>query len=341
MADDMKKSDDLEGREDDVEKAVTEPEPEPEDKPEAEAEERPEPKPAEKLEPAAKDAAPARKRTFDTVHLVVAAAVALVVGLAAGGFGGRLSQGSAGVISLSGKTTLSEGELNSTIATFTYNGTTHNVTAREVIEQNSSIESAANDDGTYNVPNPDDVVYYAQSEVILLDAQSRGITVSDDEVAAYAEQYFGTSDYATIASTYGLDEGTAKSVLTDSTLRVKLRDEVVSTTMPEMPTAPTEPAEGAEDTPTAEYAAYIIALVGDEWDSATGTWATTDGEYYATLSSYEITNDSATYAAAEAAYNVAYGNYSTAATEVSTEWTAYVNNLFSNTSMQLGSLVSQ
>lgn len=333
MTDDTKKNDDLEGRDEGVEEtAAAEPEVEPEVEEEPEAEQKPEPKP---------EPAPAKKRTFDTVHLVVAVVAALVVGLAAGALGGRLAQGGEGIISLAGKTTLSESELDSAIATFTYNGTTYDVTAREVIEQSSSIESAVNEDGTYNVPNPDDVVYYAQSEVILLDAESRGLTVGDDEVAAYAEQYFGTSDYATIASTYGLDEDVAKSVLTDSALRVKLRDAVVSTTMPELPTAPTEPEEGAEDTPTAEYAAYIISLVGDEWDSETGTWATTDGEYYATLSTYEITNDSATYAAAEAAYSVAYGNYSTAATEISTEWTAYVNSLFANTSMQLGSLVSQ
>lgn len=348
MTDDTKKSDELTERdaaeETLVEGEVAASEPEDEFEAKAAAEREPEPEPEPAPEPVAKKGdgdAPARKRTFDTVHLVIAMVVALVVGLAAGAFGGRLSLGGDGIISLAGKTTLSEAELDSTIATYTYNGTTYPVTAREVIEQSSSIEAAANEDGTYNVPSPDELVYYAQSEVTLIDAESRGLTVSDEEVAAYAEQYFGSSDYATIASTYGIDEDTAKSVLTDSALRVKLRDAVVSTTMPELPTAPAEPEEGAEDTPTAEYAAYIIDLVGDEWDSETGTWATTDGDYYATLSTYEITNDSATYAAAEAAYSVAYDLYSTAATEVSAEWTSYVNTLFSNTSMQLGSLVSQ
>lgn len=287
------------------------------------------------------EGSPAPKRTFSLPHVIAAAMVALVVGLTAGSFAGRLSLGGEGTISLAGKTTLGETELDSTIATFTYDGTTHAVTAREVIEMSSSLESAANDDGTYNVPNASDVIYYAQSEVILLDAEKRGLSVTDDEVAAYAEKYYGSSDYASIASDYGIDEETAKSVITDSALRVKLRDEVVTTAMPELPAEPTEPAEGSEDTPTADYAAYVIGLLGDEWDSEANTWATTDGDYYATLSSYEISNDSATYAAAEAAYSVAYSKYYTAYTEVSSEWTSYVNTLLSNTSMQLGSLVSQ
>ena len=159
-------------------------------------------------------------------------------------------------------------------------------------------------------------------------------------MAAFAEQMFGTSDYATIASNYGIDEEIAKATIADSATMSKLRDAVVSTPLPDVPTAPAEPEEGAEDTPTADYASYIIGLLGDEWDSEAGTWARQDGDYYATLSSYEITNDSATYAAAEAAYQVASNNYSEVATQVSEEWVAYTRNLLSNATVQVGSLVA-
>lgn len=286
-------------------------------------------------------AAGVKGRGLATPAWVAICVVALVVGVLCGHFllGGAGSGAPAGV-ALQGKTTLSTQELDSTIATYTYNGQTTNITAREVIEQNSSVDAAANEDGTYNVPVASDVVAYAQNAVVLADAAAQGITATDDETAAFAEQMFGTSDYATIASNYGIDEEIAKSTIADSATMSKLRDSVVSVELPEQPTAPSEPEEGAEDTPTADYASYIIGLVGDEWDSEAGTWARQDGDYYATLSSYEITNDSATYAAAEAAYQVASSKYSEAATQVSEEWMTYTRNLLSNATVQVGSLVA-
>ena len=283
-----------------------------------------------------------RGRGLGTPAWVAICAVALVVGVLCGHFliGGTATASAPAGVALEGKTTLTADELDSTIATYTYDGRTTNITAREIIEQNSSVEAAANEDGTYNVPIASDVVAYAQNAVVLADAAAKGITVSDEEVASFAEQMFGTSDYATIASNYGIDEETARTTIADSAMMSKLRDSVVSVTLPEQPTAPTEPEEGAEDTPTADYASYVIGLVGDEWDSEAGTWARQDGDYYATLSSYEITNDSATYAAAEAAYQVAANNYTEVATQVSEEWVAYTRGLLSNATVQVGSLVA-
>ena len=278
-------------------------------------------------------------RGLGTPAWVAICAVVLVVGVLCGHFllGGAGSGASAGV-ALAGKTTLSEQELDSTIATYTYNGKTVDVTARQVISQSKSVDSAANSDGTYDVPVADDVVSYARNAIVLQAAKDQGISVTDDDLSAYANQMFQTDDYATIASKYGIDEDTAKQTISDSCMMSKLRDSVVTATLPEQPTKPTEPAEGQEDTPTADYASYIIGLAGDEWDSANNTWASTDGDYYNALSSYEISNDSATYAAAQAAYYVAYSNYSTAYSDYSSQWTTYVNSLLSNASIQLGSL---
>lgn len=267
-------------------------------------------------------------------------AAIVVVALAAGAAGGYVVSNMTGGVALEGQTTLSDGQLDSAIATYTYDGQTHDITAREIITQNSTVESAANDDGTYDVPAASDVLSYAQNQVLLDEAAARGITVSDDEVASFTEDMFGSSDYASIASSYGIDEDIARSTLTDSALISKLRDSVVSTTVPDKPTAPTAPADGAEDTPTADYASYVIALLGDEWDSDAGTWARTDGQYYATLSSYEITNDSATYAAAQAAYQVAESAYESAASTVSSEWTDFARGVLANATVQIGSLVA-
>ena len=262
---------------------------------------------------------------------VAIAAAALVVGVLAGHF----LLGGSGTVSLAGRTTLSAGELDSTIATYTYGGKTTPITAREVLEEASGTnELTANEDGTYDVPSASTVLTYAQNQIILDDAAARGITASDEEIDEFVTGSLG-SDLSTLASNWGISEDDARSIVGDAVVMRKLQDQVATTTLPEMPA---EPAEGEEDTPTAEYAQYVIGLLGDEWDADANDWARTDGTYYATLSSYEISNDAATYAAATAAYNVASSAYQTAYNQVSEELGAYTDGLLSQATIQLGSL---
>lgn len=274
------------------------------------------------------------RRELPTAAWVVIAVVALAIGVAAGHF----LLGGAGTISLNGRTTLSAGELDSTVATYTVDGRTVSVTAREVLEESSGdAELTANEDGTYDVPSASDVLTYAQNQIILADADARGLTATDDEVDEFVSTNLGT-DLATLATSWGIDEDAARSVVADAVTMRKLQDAVATTELPEQPTAPSEPAEGAEDEPTAEYAQYVIGLLGDEWDADANDWARTDGTYYATLSGYEISNDAATYAAASAAYSVASSVYEEAYNQVSEELSAYTDALLSKATIQIGSL---
>lgn len=274
-------------------------------------------------------------RGLPTPAWVVITVAALVVGVLAGHF----LLGGVGAVSLNGRTTLGSGELDSTVATYTSNGTTTAVTARQVLEEvQGSSELTANDDGTYDVPSASNVLSYVQNEVILADAASRGITASDEEIDAFVTDTIGLTDVAEVASSYGISEDAARSMVEDAVVLSKLQDEVVTTVLPEYPTAPTEPAEGEEDVATSEYASYVIGLLGDEWDAEANDWARTDGDYYATLSSYEISNDSATYAAASAAYSVAASAYQTASTQLNEEWNAYTDSVLSTVTVQLGSI---
>lgn len=267
--------------------------------------------------------------------MVVSCCATLAIGVVAGHF----LLGGSGSISLNGVTSLSAGQLDNVVATYNYEGATHNVTAREVLEEvQGSADIAANEDGTYDVPSASDVLVYAQNQIILADADARGITVTDEEVDAYTEQNYGTADYATIASSFGLSEDTIRDITKKSAIVAKLTESVTTTTLPEQPVMPEEPADGDEDTATADYAAYVIDLLGDEWDSEANTWARTDGEFYPTLSSYDITNDSATYGAASAAYSVAQEKYSAAYEQVSNEWNAYMSALLSRATIQIGTL---
>ncbi len=274
------------------------------------------------------------KKGLATPIWIVIAVAALAVGVLLGHF----VIGGGGAVSLSGKTTISEGDLDSPIASYTYDGKTTNVSAREVIEQSSSLDAAKQDDGTYAVPSADDVLAYARNAIVLQVASDQGLSVSDEERDQYAQDMLQTTDYATVAANYGIPEDTVKKIVSDSALMKKLRDSVVTTELPTMPDAPTAPDDGNTDTATQDYATYVISLLGDEWDATNNTWARTDGSYYAALSSYPISNESATYAAAQAAYYVAYSNYSTASSQVSSEWTTYVNTLFSKASIQIESL---
>lgn len=292
---------------------------------------KPEAKAAEKPHDAAKGDARTVKLPAAIAMFVVGAVLGFVVNMFAG-VGGSSS------VSLNGTTTLAADQLDAAVASYTYNGQTTQITAREVLQQNGSVENQADSDGNYAVPAATDIVSYARNQIVLKDAEAQGVTVSDEDVDAYAQSMFGSSDYSSIATQYSIDEDTAKETIKQSAIMSKLRDTVVTAQVPEQPTSPTQPADGAEDTPTADYASYIINLAGDEWDSENNTWASEDGDYAKALSSYEITNDSATYAAAQAAYYVAYSKYSTAYSDVSNQWTAYCNTLLSNATMQIGSL---
>lgn len=283
------------------------------------------------------------------------AVAALIVGVLVGKFllGG-------GVGATLGKTTLTESELSTVVGTYAYNGGSQSITAREVIEQNSTLESAKDADGNYAVPSADTVLSVARNKIIVAEADKRGITVSDEDLAKYAEETLGSSDFASIATSYSMDEETVKQLLRQSALMSKLRDEVVEAKDVEMPEAPTAPevpttdengeqlsAEAAADAQKAanaenkkEYADYIIKLAGDEWNAKDGKWASEDGPYATALKDYKVTKDGATYEAAQAAYYVAYQDYSTAQSDSSTQWTDFVNNLLANASIDISTLVA-
>ncbi len=282
--------------------------------------------------------APRRSVTLGTPAWIAISVASLALGLVLGHF--VLGGGPAGNASFTGKSTVAESELDSAYATYTYNGATETVTVREAIEQTGTIESVKQEDGTYTLPSAEAAISVARNAIIAKEADSRNITISDEDLAAYAEQAIGTSDYDAIASTYGMDAESVKELLTSSARMNALRDEVVGVDAPTMPDAPTAAEEGKESEVTKEYAEYIINLAGDEWNADKGEWASKDGAYATALDGQDFSKDGASYAAAQAAYYVAYQQYSQAQTEISNKWTEFVNGLLSNASIEVSSLVS-
>jgi hypothetical protein len=233
---------------------------------------------------------------------------------------------------------LAEDELDSVVACYCYNGNTVEVTARGVIDDATNIEQRKNDDGTYSSPSADDILTYVRNQILLQLVDENGIEVSDDEAAEYMESNLGVSDYATLASYYGLDEDKAKSIVKQGAAVYKLR-ETVTYSVGTAPSAPTAPEDGDNTKANSDYAAYIVELAGDDWNADTKTWA--DGSAYATaLEAYDFNGETANYQMAFAAYSVATQTYSKASSEQYTAWTTYTNQYFCNATLTVLSLKS-
>ena len=270
-------------------------------------------------------------KIFIGVGAVVLFALGIVIGRFLLGGGGATG-------SLNGRTTLSEGELNTPIASYTYNGQTKEVTAREVIENTSGLDAAKQSDGTYAVPAADKIIGYVRNALVVAEAQSQDISVSDQEVSDYMQTNFKTTDVSQVASAYKLSEDVAKKLINDAVIMKKYRDKVLTTKLPDAPQAPTAPEDGNSETTSQEYAQYIIGLAGDEWDATNNTWASQDGDYYKQLSAYSISKDSASYAAAQTAYQVAMSKYSAVASKASQEWSQKINEILGKASIAVYSL---
>ena len=109
-------------------------------------------------------------RKNSKIFIGVGAVVLFALGIVIGRF---LLGGGGATGSLNGRTTLSEGELNTPIASYTYNGQTKEVTAREVIENTSGLDAAKQSDGTYAVPAADKIIGYVRNALVVAEAQSK------------------------------------------------------------------------------------------------------------------------------------------------------------------------
>lgn len=257
---------------------------------------------------------------------IAAILIAAIIGyfIGSGGFG---SHGVSGVA-------FDENQLDSVVATWSYNGSSHKITAREAIESQYSLETAQLEDGSYSAPSAETILSYVRNQVLVADAEAQGMTVDDDELAAAAEETLGTSDYATIGEQYGMTEDQVKEVLQQQVLIEKLYNSIVQDA-PVPPEAPVEPAEEDADTPTKEYAEYIINLAGEQWDAETGAWADANSDFAQAFADYDFTGETATYEEAQVAYYVAYQVYSVESSTSGEAWTNYVNELFAKSNLSL------
>ena len=244
--------------------------------------------------------------------------------------------------SLSTKLQLSEGELNHVVATYTMMpGSYDNLGIARLIYQLPTTLCKMfphNEDGSYDAPSADAILACVRGIVVAKEAERQGLTVSEADVAAYAQSTLGTSDYASIASGYGQTEEEVHAQLSEAALMAQLRAKVMTEAYPEAPAMPQEPAVGEELSLTEGYANYVLGLAASEWDSETGTWVSPDGPFASALADYEISASGASHEAALQAYWVAYQDYVTNHAEAAKAWDAYLNGLLSGVKLELGSV---
>ena len=121
------------------------------------------------------DHASKHKKTM-IAAFVVAIVIAAVVGffIGNGGFGGK------GV----GSATLTEDQLDSTVASYSYNGKKSDITAREAIESQYSLDTVKDGDGNYTAPSADVILSYVRNKILLDAAEDEGADEGDVPVDA-------------------------------------------------------------------------------------------------------------------------------------------------------------
>ena len=224
---------------------------------------------------------------------------------------------------------------STTVGTYRYNGKTYDISAYDAIAATKSLETMKNEDGTYDTPSADMVLSFARNEVLKKMVEDKGIVVSDGQIQQYAYDITGSMDMNVVAAYFDMDADQAWNIMAEAAAVKALREAVVGSGQP--PAEPNYPADGNTEVGNAEYANYIIALLGSNWDTVTGTWANTDNDYYRALKDQVFAPGSANYEAADAAYGVAYSMY-VANGSAMEAWTDYVNGYLDEGSITVATL---
>lgn len=232
---------------------------------------------------------------------------------------------------------LQESQLDTVVGTYRYQDDTYKITAREAILGTKSLAAARNSDGTYQTPSTDMVVSFARNQILAQLVRDNGIEVSGEEVAAYARDLVGTDDMSAVASYFSMDEAQAQQILTEAASVRKLREQVVGS-VASILEPPSYPADGATEVGNADYATYIIGLIGSNWDSEAGTWANTENRYYDVLKDKVFAPGSASYDAAQAAYAVALEQMDSTGISTRDAWTAWLNQYLDEGSIAVATL---
>lgn len=292
--------------------------------------------------PAAKKAAKKRekllKKQNKKPHTAKFWVCLIIIALLVGFFAGKCLFGIMPLGTMSGKTALTEGQLDSVVATYSNKGRIVSVTARDVLDHTLGLESARDGDN-YSYPTASDTLEYVQNQVLNEEVQAKGIEVSDEDMDAYANKMLGSTDYDTIAAQYGMSVDNVKQAVREAAGVEKLYNQVTSQDAANAISAPEECPDAEKDVASEKYGQYITHLLGDEWDTKNERWASTSGKYYSDLKDEKFTSKSATYNQAKKAYDIAVKDASSDEQTASKTWTDYIDGILANASIAIGEII--
>ena len=154
---------------------------------------------------------------------------------------------------------LATSEFDKVIATYNFKGHSYTITAAEVAEyagtdygqdddanansnnpETNENENSSKDENTYyDIPSTEDVIAAIRDKILTKEMDDKGIKASEKQIKKYAKDNYGSDDFDSLASQYGVDKKVVKHSITRSVRIRQLYKQITGGNTPDSPNAPT------------------------------------------------------------------------------------------------------
>lgn len=287
------------------------------------------------------------------------AVLACVAGLALGGVSGYYLIPHIQVGELAGKSSLTTSEFDKVIATYNFKGHNYTITAAEVADyagtdygqdadtnaNSNNSETNENKNGSkdentyYDIPSTEDVIAAIRDKILTKEMDDKGIKASEKQIKKYAKDNYGSDDFDSLASQYGVDKKVVKNSITRSVRIRQLYKQITGGDTPDSPNAPTSPSDSDYSKKTEDYGSYLMSIIKDDYDSNKNEWKNKKSDYYDALKGDDFDGKTASYSTCVKAYKIAYAKYEEQYDSQSQKWEDYTNELYANTDVHFTNIM--
>lgn len=287
------------------------------------------------------------------------AILACVAGLALGGVSGYYLIPHIQVSDLAGKSSLTTSEFDKVIATYNFKGHNYTITAAEVADyagtdygqdadtnaNSNNSETNENKNGSkdentyYDIPSTEDVIAAIRDKILTKEMDDKGIKASEKQIKKYAKDNYGSDDFDSLASQYGVDKKVVKSSITRSVRIRQLYKQITGGDTPDSPNAPTSPSDSDYSKKTEDYGSYLMSIIKGDYDSDKNEWKNKKSDYYDALKGDDFDGKTASYSTCVKAYKIAYAKYEEQYDSQSQKWEDYTNELYANTDVHFTNIM--
>lgn len=287
------------------------------------------------------------------------AILACIAGLALGGVSGYYLIPHIQVGELAGKSSLTTSEFDKVIATYNFKGHSYTITAAEVADyagtdygqddnanaNSNNAETNENKNGSkdentyYDIPATEDVIAAIRDKILTKEMDDKGIKASEKQIKKYAKDNYGSDDFDSLASQYGVDKKVVKSSITRSVRIRQLYKQITGGDTPDSPNAPTSPSDSDYSKKTEDYGSYLMSIIKGDYDSDKNEWKNKKSDYYDALKGDDFDGKTASYSTCVKAYKIAYAKYEEQYDSQSQKWEDYTNELYANTDVHFTNIM--